>query len=77
MNRDGKGMVIIYLIVGPICALLSLVVLLQTGYSIFLAVGLAWLLGCAATVLVVAFFGLILRGVRRIHSSATSSELSE
>lgn len=77
MNRDRKGMVIVYLIVGPICALLSLVALIHNGYPIFLALGLAWLSGCAVVALVVVLFGVIIGGLKRVENSEATSELSE
>lgn len=76
LNEEGKGTVVIYLIVGPVSALLSFAVLLYIGYSFLLALGLAWLFGCGVTMLTVGFFNTIVRVIWRNNNEA-STELSE
>lgn len=77
MNEEGKGTVIIYLIVGPVSALLSFAALIYFGYTFLPALGLAWLLGCGATVLTVVFFSGVMRAIKRNNNREASTEFSE
>jgi|LGOV01.1.fsa_nt_gb type IV secretory pathway VirB2 component (pilin) len=48
-------MAVKYLVAGPVSAFVSIIVLITMGVGVFPAIGLSWLVGCAAIAGLVVF----------------------